>query len=590
MNQPLPFFNWSLRRAMATEPDSFLRARIRIILMILIFSLLKAAIVICMGAAYGQHLQVIRASVAFLLYLSITKVVLWRPSLINVIAHIMLIAGLLIIWTNIFIYAHRINLITVQFVFMVALSAFYILGSMGGIIYSVLSTLPVLLLIFLKGNMEVYFAGSGQEFASPGHEIIILLNFISILLSHYLFFEAFRQNLAEKEQLNAQLQESIAEARKLAETKSNFLSTMSHELRTPLNSVVGITELLAEDAPHERQKENLKILQSSTLDLLSLINNVLDINKIDSDRLELETVSFQLADFMSNICSGLKIKAADKRLNFVLNIDPELSGIHVVSDPTRLSQLIYNLGSNAIKFTEKGSITVQIGCVNKTEKTVTVMFSVTDTGIGIHPDRHEKIFELFTQAESHITRKYGGTGLGLAIVKQLLGLFGSDIRLESSIGNGAKFSFTITFEIADEDREIVMPERIAPEDLSDLRILVAEDNDINRLIMKKQLDKLNIKPVIVEDGKRAYEACIAQSFDAVLLDLHMPGMGGYDAIRLIRAIPDPEKSGVVVIAFTASVTEQQRIFEAGFNDFLYKPVNMHELRDKLERMVLKKKK
>jgi len=590
MDKPLPFFNWSLKKARDTEPDSFNKARINIIYTILLFSLLKILIIIGIGYAYGQWLQVERAVVAFVFYIILTKALLYRPSRLGLLAHIMLLICILVIWSNIFVYAHNINLLTLQFVFMIVLSSFYILGDALGITYSIISILPVILFFIFKGNANIYLTNTPQEFASPGFEIIAVLNFATIIIAHYLFYKALRVNLREKEKLNQQLQLSIAEAHKLAASRSNFLSTISHELRTPLNSVVGITELLLEDGPEERQKENLKILNFSALDLLSLINNVLDFNKIDSDKLVLEKVPFRVAEFMQNICSGLRIKANDKHLDFILDIDQQLERVNIISDPTRLSQVIYNVVGNAIKFTDKGSITVKLECVNKTEDTAAILFSVADTGPGIDAGRHGAIFELFTQAESHITRKYGGTGLGLAIVKQVLALFNSPIHIESSPGNGARFFFTISFTTVAAAEETKMAAPAGKTDFSQLKILIAEDNEINRLIMKKQLAKLNINPAIAENGKQAYEACLSGDYDAIFMDLHMPVSDGYETIKRIRALADPAKAAVYTIAFTASVTEQEKIFDAGFNDFLYKPVNLNDLTEKLEKIALHKRK
>ncbi len=500
----------------------------------------------------------------------------------------MILVGVLVVWTNIFVYAHKINLVTVQFVYMIALSSFFVLGSRYGIFYAVTGILPIVLFLFFHGNGGIYAPGAPQEFVSPGFEIIVILNFISLVVSHYLFFEAINVNISEKEKLNRQLQSSIAEANELAESKSNFLSTMSHELRTPLNSVVGISELLLEDKPEERQKENLTILQFSALDLLSLINNILDFNKIDSDKLTLEQVPVRPAEFMLNICAVLRIKAANKHLQLLLEMDEGLKKMNVITDPIRLSQVMYNLIGNAIKFTEKGSVTVKLSLVTKTESEAAVLFSIADTGIGIHPDKHEQIFELFTQAESHLTRKHEGTGLGLAIVKKILALFGSRIELESSQGRGSRFFFTIPFVIAAEDAGTNTPTAGEKADLSHLRILIAEDNDVNRMILMKQMDKLNVKPVIVENGEDAYEAFIAGDFDLIFLDLHMPVSDGYQAIKQIRALPAP-KGDVHIIAFTASVTEQQKIIDAGFDDYLYKPVNMSDLREKLEKIAVRNK-
>ncbi len=588
MDKPLSFFNWSLNKVQGAEPDTFVRARVRIIYAILLFSILKALVVIGFGGAAGQWLQVARAVIACVIYVMLVKVLLYKPVYLKALTHVMILVGVLVVWTNIFVYAHKINLVTVQFVYMIALSSFFVLGSRYGIFYALTGILPVVLFLFFHGNGGIYSPGAPQEFVSPGFEIIVILNFISLVVSHYLFFEAINVNISEKEKLNRQLQSAIAEAHELAESKSNFLSTMSHELRTPLNSVVGISELLLEDKPEERQKENLTILQFSALDLLSLINNILDFNKIDSDKLELEQAPVSLAGFMQNICAVLRIKANNKHLQLLLDVDEGLKTMNVVTDPIRLSQVMYNLIGNAIKFTEKGSVTVKLSLVKKTESEAEVLFSIADTGIGIHPDKHEQIFELFTQAESHLTRKHEGTGLGLAIVKKILALFGSRIELESSHGKGSRFFFTIPFVIAAADASNNTPTAGEKADLSQLRILIAEDNDVNRMILMKQMDKLNVKPVIVENGEDAYEAFISGDFDLVFLDLHMPVSDGYQAIKQIRALPAP-KGDVYIIAFTASVTEQQKITDAGFDDHLYKPVNMSDLREKLEKIAVRNK-
>ncbi len=585
MANPLSPFNWSLKKALDTEPDNFIKARIRIIYAIIVFALLKAIIVLTVGIINEQSLQAARALVALVLYIFMFKILLYKPSKMKMLAHIMMWVGIIVVWTNIFVYTHMINLVSIQFMFMVLLCSFYTLNVSFGIFYSALSILPVALYLATGGTSNLGISNVPGQIASPGYELIVILNFVSIAVAHFLFFDAFNISLREKEKLNSQLQVSITEANRLAASKSNFLSTMSHELRTPLNSVIGITELLIEDNPEQKHKDNLKILHHSANDLLALINNILDFNKIESDMLELEKVPVNLSDFMQATCSVLKIKANDKKLDFVLDIDKQLQNINIITDSTRLSQLLYNLVGNAIKFTEEGSITVRLDCINKTEKETAIRFCITDTGIGIHPDKHEAIFEIFAQAESHTSRKYGGTGLGLAIVKQILNLFNSSLTLDSKPGVGTSFYFTITFDYTSAATVSKTPTaNNIP--LNHLRILIAEDNDVNRFLIKTQLDKRNITTVAVENGLKAYEACMNNEFDAIFMDLHMPEMDGYEATRKIRASSDPKKSGIYIIAFTASVTEQEEIAKNGFNDHLYKPVNMNEVLAKLEKIAL----
>jgi signal transduction histidine kinase len=583
MNTPLSFFNWSLTKAQEAEPEGLGKARIRIIFMVLLFSMLKACVVLVVGTMHEQWLQVSRAGVALVIYMCLLKYLLYKPLSLKRLAHVMINFGILIIWTNVFAFAHKINLLTVQFAFLIALSSFYTLGSRMGFLYSTLGMLPVTFYFLVPNLIHIGFTRDVQELAFPGFEIIVVLNFVSLLVSHHLFFQALNVNIREKNELNQQLQSSIAEATQLAESKSNFLSTMSHELRTPLNSVIGITELLLEDKPELRQTDNLKTLQLSAHDLLALINNILDFNKIDSGKLKLDAVPFRLDEFMQNICAVLRVKANNKHLLLNLNIDKRLERINVVGDPTRLSQVIYNIVGNAVKFTDQGRITVALSQVLLEGDRIEVLFSISDTGIGIHPDRHEEIFEMFSQGES--SRKRDGTGLGLAIVKQLLRLFDSSIQVESAPGKGSKFFFTIPFvatAVAEEIKTSVQTPEVG--DFGELRVLIAEDNDVNRQVLKLQMGKLKVYPVMVENGQQAFETYSSGNFDIVFLDLHMPVASGYEAAKLIREMADPVKAGVNMVAFTASVTEQEKIFNAGFDDFLYKPANINDLRSKLEKV------
>lgn len=589
MENQLPFFNLSLKRVLATLPDSFARARVKILYTVLMFSLLKILIVVGVGAFHDQGLQVGRAVVAFVLYVVLTKTLLSRPTYVPVITHVLLLFGLVIIWTNIFVYSHAVNITTAQFMFMVVLCSFYTLGTRLGTIYTTVAITPALLFFVFKGTGALYLTRSPQELASPGFEIIVMLNFITIGICHYLFYRAFDANLKEKVSLNEELQLSVAEANRLAQSKSNFLSTVSHELRTPLNAVIGISELLIDDKPEERQKNNLKILHGSAIDLLGLINNVLDYSKLDADKQSLEAIPFSIAEFMHNICSALRIKAADKNLELILQVDNRIQHLSVLSDPTRLSQIMYNLIGNAIKFTDKGRVTVDVSCKAVSGDTAEILFSVTDTGAGIPADKHGSIFELFTQAGNDTSRKYGGTGLGLPIVRQVLSLFGSNVQLESTLGTGSRFFFTIPFTtIAPATNKEVSIAPAAASDFSHLRILIAEDVEINRMIIKRQLDKLGLDAVIVNNGKLAYETFLAADFDVLFIDIHMPVWDGYETIKQVRNHPDPAKANACVVALTASITEGEKILESGFNSTLYKPVQINHLRTKLDEVVSNK--
>jgi len=587
MNSNLSFSNWSLKKALLTQDSSFDRARVRIIFTILLFSLLKSVIAIVQFTVVANTPQLVRAVIAGVVYLTLLKVALSFPNKVQQLAHTMLIAGLLVIWSNIFVYSHRVNLVTTQFILMVVLSSFYTLGTRLGVIYSIAAALPALLLFVLQNSLGMLPAFKSNDVYPLGVQIIIILNFVSIVVTHHLFYLAFHENIVEKERLNKELELSITEARQLAASRSEFLSTMSHELRTPLNSVVGMAELLIDDQPTDKQRENLQILHSSAIDLLSLINNVLDFNKIDSQKLELESVPFNLSRFLADLCRGFRKRAEEKRLAFNLEVDSALNDAVVSSDPTRLAQVLYNLLSNALKFTDTGSISVTLKCLQKTDKQVTVSFSVTDTGIGIAKERQAAIFDVFTQATRDTTRIYGGSGLGLAIVRQVLLLLGGQIKVESESGQGSMFYFTITLPLAQVVNAAAQTKTDGP-GIKHLRILVAEDDKVNRLIIKKQLARLELDAEIVENGQMALDAWSAKPFDVMLVDLHMPVLDGYATITQIRQTKGDTRA-THVIAFTAAVTEQDKIMAAGFDDFLYKPVQLADLQEKLERAASKGK-
>ncbi len=533
--------------------------------------------------ANGQSLQLGRSIFMIVTYLAFGFIVMQKPSTKEAIAHIMIVLGIVMVALNIFFFAHRINLLSIQFAFMIAVSSFFILGSSLGFVYSIMSFLPIVLFLFTGHSLNITVASASGELASPGFEILVVLNFVTIVIVHYLYFDAIRTNLREKEKLNQELSLAITEANRLAEVRSEFLSTMSHELRTPLNAVIALAEMLREDNPAERQKENLRLLHLSAVDLLSLINNILDFNKLEYENLNLEKTPFHLAEFLRNICSVLRVKAANKKLSLLLDIDNRLNNVVVITDPLRLAQVIYNLAGNAVKYTDEGSVTVSVRLLETDATNAQIEIAIADTGIGIPDFMKERVFDKFAQVSGTEGKARGGTGLGLAIVKQILELFGTTVQLESDYGVGSRFSFAITVPVTNGRAEITNAEVAEPvnEDYSKMKLLIAEDDHVNRVVLRKQLARLNVEATIVNNGQEALDAVDNSNFDAVFLDLHMPITDGYAAIATIRAIPNAQKAGMYAVAFTAAVTEQQRILSSGFNDFLYKPVNLNELKTKL---------
>ncbi|SEB06727.1 ATP-binding protein [Pedobacter hartonius] len=408
------------------------------------------------------------------------------------------------------------------------------------------------------------------------NDLYVIINFLVILFAHYYFHGVLYSTLQEKDVLNEELAE-------VATAKSNFLSMMSHELRTPLNSVIGIASLLADDNHNAQQKEQLQGLKFSAKGLLALVSNILDVNKLDSGKLELEEVPFNLGMLLKGITTGMAYVADEKGLQVLLEVDESIRQKDFAGDPTRLSQVMYNLVGNAIKFTKDGRVTLRAKLTGQSGDVFTIKMDVADTGIGISKSQQDKIFDPFVQASQNTTRKYGGTGLGLSIVKQLVNMFGSEIRVASTTGEGSCFYFDIALrEVTVRQRE---DEKKGTDEaaLSGLKILAAEDNVMNIFFMRQLFKRWGIQADIVENGEQVLHALKKQDYDLILMDMHMQVMDGIEATKAIRLLPDPGKANIYIIALTGSVSDnvQTRVLESGMNDYLSKPFQLDDLKSKL---------
>lgn len=583
MNQGFSIFNWSLKDVLLTEPSSFGKARIKILYILLLLAIIKLIIVVPLAWHYHQNFQLARGIILLILITSMARLLLYNKSLLKPISHVMIWIGLFLIGTNVFITAKTVNIATLQFVYMIIMSSFFLLDKRMGVFYSVLCILPVIIHL-LAGDKTSMFDRSPELFGATGYQIIVILNFFTLVISHYLFHKAFISNIAEKEALNKQLQIAVAEANRAAQSKSDFLSTMSHELRTPLGLVIGIADLL-KTGPHDHeQEENLKLLDFSASRLHALINDILDYNKLGSDKLLLEEISVNLYELMSAICSGLRFQAQQKGLDLTLEMEEEIKKTGVLTDPTRITQIVYNLIGNAIKFTSVGLVSLQLKVITKTEDALQIRISVSDTGIGIISDQQQNIFEPFVQASTSITRNFGGTGLGLAIVKRLLLLFGSKIQLISKEGLGSTFFFDLTLKVDTQAPPIPIMHTEAMADLSKLRVLIAEDDSMNRLLLKKVFSRWNNDPTFAENGEQAIEKLSLQTYDVILMDINMPVMDGYHASKVIRKLDNSKHSAIPIIALTASASNHldRKVKEAGMNDYIFKPISSAELYGKLK--------
>jgi PAS domain S-box-containing protein len=400
---------------------------------------------------------------------------------------------------------------------------------------------------------------------------------ISNELNESIAFAESATNTAEQAKRKAERATIIAES--AVKAKQQFLSNMSHEIRTPMNAIIGFTKVLLKTDLSPKQKEYLSAIKMSGDALIVLINDILDLAKVDAGKMTFEETSFRLSLSLSAMIHLFETKIMEKNLRVFKQYDNTIPDV-LVGDPVRLHQIILNLVDNAVKFTNTGKITVSAQLIKEDEKNVIIEFSVADTGIGIPDDRLDTIFENFQQASSETSRLYGGTGLGLAIVKNLVNAQGGSIEVKSQIGAGTTFSFTLSFKkpdsLAEYDEDMLESE---PE-LQNIRILVVEDILLNQLLMKTLLDDFDIQRDIAENGKVAIEMLKNKKYDVVLMDLHMPVMNGFEATEYIR---NEMKSDIPIIALTADVTtvDMTKCKLVGMNDYIAKPVDEKLLYSKI---------
>lgn len=399
---------------------------------------------------------------------------------------------------------------------------------------------------------------------------IALISILSLLsLALYKNNIIRNQNNLLLREKNKELILAKNKAEKASKARSEFLSTVSHELRTPLNAINGITHILLEDKPKKRQLKYLESLKFSGNYLTTFINEILEINKIDSTKVEVENISFNLKELLFNIQSSLKELATANKNYFNLEIDKSIPD-SLIGDPTKLSQIILNLINNALKFTENGHVSVIAKLYSQENENAVIYFEIVDTGIGIPEDKLQSVFESFSQGSIEVNRKYGGTGLGLTIVKKLIELLGGEIKLKSEVGKGSTFTFKLNFKINNEPLEVIEEiKSYNDKQLKNKSILLIEDNKINQMITRKMLENKNINCEIIDNGEDAVELLKIKRFDMVLMDVHLPGINGTTATKLIREFDKTTP----IIALTAISLDENRdmLLSFGMDDVITKP-------------------
>ena len=443
----------------------------------------------------------------------------------------------------------------------------------------------------LPGTSPLQTSALGAD----GRALQVEMNISEWVQDGQTYFTLIVRDVSERLRLVEELKIAKEEAERASQAKSTFLANMSHEIRTPMNAVLGITHLALRHATDERGRDYLERIQQSAQHLLGIIDDILDFSKIEADKLSLEHIGFSLAAVMQSFSNFIADKATAKGLKLGIEIGPDVPDA-LVGDPLRLGQILINYGNNAVKFTERGDIHVQVDVLERGERDVVLRCAVRDTGIGLSEEHRQRLFQSFHQADPSTSRQYGGTGLGLAIAARLADMMGGQVGVDSRLGEGSTFWFTARFGLAAAgalQADAGLPASPTPDGGETsglaaaggrpLRVLVVDDNEVNLLIATEMLSHAGVQVHTAEDGAQALQQLQAEPFDLVFMDMQMPVMDGLEATRRIRALSDKPRVPIVAMTANALPSDRERCLQAGMDDVITKPIDPDRLVSVLRR-------